>query len=736
MIALTSLNSFAQYNQWENVHPSGPENSLGGLVYWAKFGVGDSAYLQSGLNSIYRRSSSNAPWEVLNPLLDGVPVAIDNLFFDSTNPNRILANRTSGPFPFFGGVIESTDGGNTWTTLRDGSIYSSTQLTAQSSNDSNALVAYMPVYYINETPKLAKTFDGGFSWVELEMNKSVGGPHSISSSDSNIIFGLNFQEFNKSVDGGMTWEVKDQGLGFLWYLNDFDVSDSDPDVVYGGSGAQTYIAKSTDGGETWQYTSSVADLTGPVTTVKVHPSDSESVYAGAQYGGAYHSSDGGQNWNSLGSSESLVWWTSIEISQFDDIMWSSRAGMFMQDENGELNPSNVGFSEFLMNRLVYAPSDSSYLYATSNAAGFSKWVPDSENWKLRNGAQGWSFGNFSIDHTNPERIVAAGSPARITTDAGLTWREFDGPNQPSTTKVWFDPDNAQRVIAQSDGELIETFDEGLSWSVVSSNVSFQKMWMNPSNSNQWFSQSFGVGLSHSQDGGVSWELVDETFGDMVVEPNYQAYIFLDKAGTDTIYLAAHENNGYIWRSTDFGVTWQIHSEESTGLVFPNSFAVDPLVEGRIYAVTSNGASAAYEPSQGSWVSLGTIPVDQDSIWPGAIVASPDKQGQLFVAIRGVLHEIVRDTDLDFIPDFEDNCTFTVNPNQRDSDVDTYGNACDADLNNDGIVNFLDLSLFASVFLSDDANSDFNGDGAVNFLDLPTLRDSFLSPPGPNQEGNR
>jgi hypothetical protein len=90
-----------------------------------------------------------------------------------------------------------------------------------------------------------------------------------------------------------------------------------------------------------------------------------------------------------------------------------------------------------------------------------------------------------------------------------------------------------------------------------------------------------------------------------------------------------------------------------------------------------------------------------------------------------------DADLDGVMDQADNCTTVANTDQRDSDGDGYGNACDSDLNNDLIVNFVDLGLLRGVFFSDDANADFNGDGTVNFVDLGIFRTGFFAPPGPS-----
>ncbi len=92
---------------------------------------------------------------------------------------------------------------------------------------------------------------------------------------------------------------------------------------------------------------------------------------------------------------------------------------------------------------------------------------------------------------------------------------------------------------------------------------------------------------------------------------------------------------------------------------------------------------------------------------------------------------VIDSDGDGVDDAVDNCTLVSNASQFDGDSDGYGNACDADVNGDCSVNFLDVSIISGGFLTDDPVLDLNGDGVVNFIDFAFLPDAFLLPPGPS-----
>ncbi|MEM7083174.1 MAG: S8 family serine peptidase [Pseudomonadota bacterium] len=92
-----------------------------------------------------------------------------------------------------------------------------------------------------------------------------------------------------------------------------------------------------------------------------------------------------------------------------------------------------------------------------------------------------------------------------------------------------------------------------------------------------------------------------------------------------------------------------------------------------------------------------------------------------------------DSDGDGVLDLADNCTVHPNPAQRDTNGDGYGNVCDPDLNNDGVVNFVDIQIWTEVFneACGDVDEDLNGDGVCNFIDYQVFPAFFLQPPGPS-----
>ena len=90
-----------------------------------------------------------------------------------------------------------------------------------------------------------------------------------------------------------------------------------------------------------------------------------------------------------------------------------------------------------------------------------------------------------------------------------------------------------------------------------------------------------------------------------------------------------------------------------------------------------------------------------------------------------------DSDGDGVTDDVDNCTTTANADQTDTDGDGYGNACDADFNNDCVANVIDLGILRTLFFMPGNQADLNGDGITNVIDLGIFRTLFFQAPGPS-----
>lgn len=97
----------------------------------------------------------------------------------------------------------------------------------------------------------------------------------------------------------------------------------------------------------------------------------------------------------------------------------------------------------------------------------------------------------------------------------------------------------------------------------------------------------------------------------------------------------------------------------------------------------------------------------------------------------------QDRDLDGVCDGIDVCLLRLDTPQRDSDADGYGDSCDPDFDQDGLVSALDLvRLEGALGLAAGDPTfepvlDLDGDGAVGESDLEIARASVGSAPGPS-----
>lgn len=223
-------------------------------------------------------------------------------------------------------------------------------------------------------------------------------------------------------------------------------------------------------------------------------------------------------------------------------------------------------------------------------------------------------------------------------------------------------------------------------------------------------------LEVSRNNGSSWSVLYEQFGNgSATDAAYQqrniSLSAFDSLPMLIRFSYQREGGFTYYPQTSNNVGWLIDDIEITPVTqMKNCVATD--IETALtfdYTTTTTNRKALF-----------VLP----SVWQG--YKGPDTSAVAYLTVSAAA-----DTDNDGIADDMDNCTLAPNPDQRDTNGDGYGNVCDADLNNDGAVNFADLGLMRAVFFTADPDADLNGDGAVNFADLGLLRSLFFQPPGPS-----
>ncbi len=135
------------------------------------------------------------------------------------------------------------------------------------------------------------------------------------------------------------------------------------------------------------------------------------------------------------------------------------------------------------------------------------------------------------------------------------------------------------------------------------------------------------------------------------------------------------------------------------------------------------------------------PAPTRTCWPAWIAGPPDPPpgggGGFFAdgfALQAEDFSGLSDPNGDGVNDVSDNCTAVANNGnpgtgtaQLDADLDGYGNICDADLNNSGLVTTADFGILRSVLNQAAGSSptaaaaDLNGSGTVTTADFAILR---------------
>jgi M6 family metalloprotease-like protein len=98
---------------------------------------------------------------------------------------------------------------------------------------------------------------------------------------------------------------------------------------------------------------------------------------------------------------------------------------------------------------------------------------------------------------------------------------------------------------------------------------------------------------------------------------------------------------------------------------------------------------------------------------------------------------IDDPDEDGVDHLLDNCSEVANPTQVDSDADGYGNACDADYDQNGFVGISDFNRFKAALGTAAGDPDYdevvdcNADGVIGVPDFQCFKSQFGGAPGPS-----
>jgi photosystem II stability/assembly factor-like uncharacterized protein len=294
---------------------------------------GEVIYAGTGDAGPFKTTDGGRTWVEINEGFTGT--GISGLAVDPTAPQTVYgAARTSGLF-------KTIDGGASWSAIDQG-IGSEEELFSVAIDPTDPQTLFAGANYT-----AFKSTDGGENWVEV----GTGGLEFagrilamvVDPTDPQTVYAgaavgsqSEFDGVYKSVDGGTTWAMANDGIAFRYEALALAMDPSDPATIYAAVGCLNNddcpdgrIYKSTDGAGSWE---DVLVADAYFSSVIVDPSAPETVYAGDYLQGVFLSSDGGAHWMTInqGLPETSIY--SLVISASGEVYVGTNVGVFKYEE--------------------------------------------------------------------------------------------------------------------------------------------------------------------------------------------------------------------------------------------------------------------------------------------------------------------------------------------------------------------------------------------------------------------
>ena len=313
----------------------------------------------------------------------------------------------------------------------------------------------------------------------------------------------------KTTDGGTYWQNVTDGFFSTASVGAIAVAESDPNVVYAGTGEACIrndvshgdgVYRSVDGGQTWANVG-LGD-TRHIARVRVHPKDPDLVYVAAlghAFGpnderGVFRSRDGGGSWErtlfksdkagaadlSMDPRNPRVLYASIweaRRSFWDMRSGGEDSGLWRSDDGGDSwteISDNPGLPKGVKGRIGVAVSPAKrgrvWALVESKDGGLFRSDDNGETWdKLSDEpairGRAWYYSHVIAHPTDPETVWSLCWEAWKSTDGGRNFTKVTVPHD-DNHDLWIDPQDPQRMIEGNDGGACVSYTGGDTWSSI------------------------------------------------------------------------------------------------------------------------------------------------------------------------------------------------------------------------------------------------------------------------------
>ncbi|HET6852199.1 MAG TPA: hypothetical protein VFH46_07730 [Pyrinomonadaceae bacterium] len=310
----------------------------------------------------------------------------------------------------------------------------------------------------------------------------------------------------RTTDSGATWTPITDGKVPLGSTGCVAVADSDPNVIYLGTGSDSVrsnvstgrgMYKSTDGGQTWKFIGLYN--AGQIGAVRIHPTNPDIVWVSAvgdifkanDERGVFKTTDGGQTWrkvlfvsDTVGAMDVelqpgnpnvvYAWMSRLERKPWTIISGSREGGFYKSTDGGDhFSKITTGLPTELIGKanLAVTAANPNRIYALVEAkpgGGFYRSEDAGQTWALIN-SQGsliqrpFYYTTLGADPSNADVVYAGAEGFFKSTDGGKTFTPFRTPHG-DNHDIWINPKDSQIIIQSNDGGANVSTDGGRTWS--------------------------------------------------------------------------------------------------------------------------------------------------------------------------------------------------------------------------------------------------------------------------------
>ncbi|PQB04995.1 T9SS type A sorting domain-containing protein [Aureitalea marina] len=629
---------------------SGPVN-IGGRITDIEIPSNDAQtyYVGAASGGIFKTTNAGSAWQ---PIFDDQEMlSIGDIEISRNNNNLIWVgtgevNAGGGSLAYDGdGVYKSTDGGLSWTPQGLPDTGSIGKILIDPNDDNTIFVAAMGPLFRNDNNRgVYRSTDGGQNWEQrLFLSDSTGIiDMAIHPSNGEIVYAAAWERIRRpnrrqyggetsglfrSLDGGDTWQEMTNGLPTA--PNDkgrisIDISRSNPNVLYAryatAGGSIQGVYRTSDGGDTWvEVNSSQLNNVGFhwwFRGIFVDPSDEDIIY-NVDFD-VQKSTDGGNNWFDA--------FPNVHVDQHALAFNENIAGEVLLGNDGGFYKSGNDGSSWTKDETL--PITQFYRFHVDASNGNKIYGGTQDNSTMRTqtgGLDDWEiiFGGDGfqplVDPDNTNVIYALSQRGNLgkSTNNGSTFNGALNGVNPSDRNNWdtpiaFDPANSQTLYYGTQ-RLYRTTNAAGNWTAISEDLTD-----GPYEGNLAFGTITSIDVSVldsdlilvgtddgkvwvTEDGGENWNAVSTGLPDRWVTK-----VLTDTEDSNTIYVTFSgyrfgEDNGHVYRSTNLGANWT-----NIGTSLPD-VPVNDIVKddfGNLFLGTDIGVIGSDDEGN-SWAPVGT-----------------------------------------------------------------------------------------------------------------------------------